>query len=82
MADDAAGLSGPQMIKQIVGEIAAMEYAGKVNAIAALVIDDDGDLRVMTAFTEGTKMSLLGASIILQRQMMEQVVVIKKDRDI
>lgn len=65
---------GRELVKQIVGEIAALEYAGDVKAIAALIIDGDGDVRVMTAFSEGTKLAIIGGTLVMQRHLMDHVV--------
>ena len=78
MADEKAAPTGPQLVKQIVGEIAAMEYAGDVQAIGAVLIDGDGDCRVMTAFTHGNKLGIIAGSLILQRQLMDQLSVVQK----
>jgi hypothetical protein len=78
MANEEAIAAGRTMVKQIVGEIAAMEYAGDVVAIAAVVIDADGDCRVLTAFGEGTKLPIIAGTVVMQRQLFDHMVVIQK----
>lgn len=75
------GTEGAELVKTIVGEIAAMEYAGDVKAIAAVVIDRDGDVRCLNAFTQGSKLAIIAAVVVLQRHILDQVEPIKKDRD-
>jgi hypothetical protein len=59
----------PQVVKSIVGEIAAMEYAGDVKAIACVIIDSEGDVRTLTAYNEGFKMPIIAGCSILQHQV-------------
>jgi len=73
---------GARLVKTIVGEISAMEYAGDVKAIAAVVIDKDGDVRVLTAFQEGAKIPIIAGCSILQRHVMECLTVIDKKPNI
>jgi len=75
------GTDGAQMVKTIVGEMAAMEYAGDVKAVAAVVIDRDGDVRCLNAFTQGTKLAIMAGVVVLQRHILDQVTPIQKDRD-
>lgn len=72
---------GAALVKTIVGEIAAMEYAGDVQAIAAVIIDRDGDVRALNAFSQGAKLPIIAAIAVLQRQVLDQVVPIEKNRD-
>lgn len=74
--------NGAELVKKIVGEIAAMEYAGDCKAIAAVVIDKDGDVRVLTAFQEGAKVSIIAGCAILQRHIMDCLVAIDKNPNI
>lgn len=74
--------NGADLVKKIVGEIAAMEYAGDVKAIASVVIDKDGDIRVLTAFQEGQKIAIIAGCSILQRHVMECLKVIDKKPNI
>lgn len=71
---------GPALVKQIVGELAAMEYAGDVKAVAIAIVDKDGDLRTMSAFGEGYKLPLIACSSILQHQLIADARPFTKDR--
>jgi hypothetical protein len=77
MSDEKA-MTGRELVKKVVGEVAAMEYAGDVAAIAVVVIDGDGDVRCLTAFCGCSKLPLMAGSMILQRDLMAQVVAIQK----
>lgn len=72
---------GPELVKTIVGEIAAMEYAGDVKAIGAVIIDRDGDCRIMIAYSEGTKLAAIAGSLILQHNLLGELNMINKTRD-
>ena len=72
----------PQVVKAIVGEVAAMEYAGDVRAIAAVVVDKDGDIRTLLAYNDGLKMPIIAGCSILQRQVVDEATVINKKRDL
>ena len=72
----------PEVVKTIVGEIAAMEYAGDVKAIVAAVIDKDGDVRTFVAYNEGQKLPLIAAASILQHQVIGEARTFNKARDI
>lgn len=78
MASEEAVAQGRALVKQIVGEIAAMEYAGDVVAVGAVVIDSDGDVRVLTAYGDGTKLAIIAGSVIMQRQLLDHVAPIQK----
>lgn len=72
----------PAVVKTIVGEIAAMEYAGDVKAIAAVVIDKDGDVRTLLAFNEGFKLPVIAGCAILARDVIDQATAFTKARDL
>ncbi len=59
-------------VKQIVGEIAAMEYSGDMQAIAAVVIDKDGDVRTLISYNEGYKLSIIAGVPILHSQILDE----------
>lgn len=71
----------PQVVKEIVGEIAAMEYAGDMKAIACVIIDRDGDVRTLVAYNEGQKMPIIAGCAILQHQTISQARTFNKARD-
>ena len=62
----------PAAVKQIVGEIAGMEYSGDMQAIAAVVIDKDGDVRTLFTYNEGFKLSIIAGVSILQDQILDE----------
>lgn len=72
----------PQVVKDIVGEIAAMEYAGDVKAIACVIIDRDGDVRTLVAYNDGAKMPVIAGCAILQNQIISEARAFDKKRDI
>ena len=72
----------PQVVKEIVGEIAAMEYAGDVKAIAAVIVDKDGDVRTLVAYNDGLKMPIIAGCSILQRQVIDEAKAFGKKRDL
>lgn len=74
--------AGAAIVKQIVGEIAALEYAGKVKAIAIVFLDSDGDLGTLIALSDGTKLPMLAGSVLLQTDLMRTMSVVHKDRDL
>lgn len=74
--------SGREAIKTIVGELAAMEYAGDVKAVAIIIIDRDGDLRTLTAWNNGTKLPLLAGLSVVQHNMITDMAVVNKSRDV
>lgn len=72
----------PGVVKQICGEIAAMEYSGDIKAIAAVLIDKDGDVRTLIAYDDGHKMPIIAGAAILQNQIISEANEIKKVRDV
>lgn len=76
---DAKGLD---LVRQIVSEISAMEYSGDMRAIACVVIDKDGDLRTLQAFSEGTKLPLLAGCAVLQSNLISDMRSFDKPRDL
>lgn len=68
--------------KMIIDNIVTMEYAGALRAIGLVAVDKDGDIRVLFAFEEGTKLPLLGGTLVLQRDIMSSLKTITKDDDI
>lgn len=72
----------PEIVKQIVGEIAAMEYAGDMKAIAAVVIDNDGDVRTLVAYNEGQKLNIIAGCSILVHQVVAEARTFNKKRDV
>lgn len=72
----------PEVVKTIVGEIAAMEYAGDIKAIACVVIDKDGDVRTFLAYNEGQKLPLTAGSLYLQHELVAEARTFNKKRDI
>jgi len=72
----------PAVVKQIVGEIAAMEYSGDMQAIAAVIIDRDGDVRTLVAYNDGAKMPIIAGCSILQHQVISEARTFNKARDI
>lgn len=72
----------PEVVKQIVGEIAAMEYAGDVKAIAAVIVDKDGDCRTLVAYNDGQKLPIIAGCSILQQQVISEASAFNKARDI
>lgn len=77
----AAAPPHPQVVKEIVGEIAAMEYAGDCKGIAAVLIDKDGDVRTLIAYNDGQRMPLIAGASILQHQMIAEARTFNKVRD-
>lgn len=75
-------MGDPAVVKEIVGEISAMEYAGHVKAIACVIIDADGDVRTLVAYNNGQKMPIIAGCAILQRQVIDEAKVFMKDRDL
>lgn len=49
-----------------------MEYAGDMKAIAAVMIDKDGDVRTLVAYADGTKLSIIAGCAILQNQIVHE----------
>lgn len=72
----------PQVVKFIVGEIAAMEYCGDLKAIACVVIDRDGDVRTLTAYNDGFKLPIIAGCSILSHQIIGEARTFNKSRDI
>lgn len=72
----------PGVVKQICGEIAAMEYSGDIKAIAVAIIDKDGDVRTLVAYDDKMKMPIIAAVSILQHSVIGEARETKKDRDI
>lgn len=72
----------PAVVKSIVGEIAAMEYAGDVKAIAAVVIDRDGDVRTLVAYNDGQRLPITAGVAYLQHQVIGEARTFNKKRDI
>lgn len=72
----------PAVVKEIVGEIAAMEYAGDVKAIATVIIDKDGDVRTLVAYNEGHKLPIIAGASILKHQLIGESRTFNKARDI
>ena len=71
----------PNVVHQIVGEIVAMEYDGDCKAIAAAIIDKDGDVRTLVAYDEGYKIQIMGGAAILQNQIFAEMRIFDKKRD-
>jgi hypothetical protein len=71
----------PAIVKSIVGEIAAMEYAGDIKGIACVVVDRDGDLRTLVAYNEGTKLTIIAGTGLLQHQVIAEARTFNKARD-
>ncbi len=65
-------MTNPAVVKQMVGEIAAMEYSGDMRAIAAVMIDKDGDVRTVIAYNEGCKLPIIAGVSILQSQLLSE----------
>ncbi len=61
-------MTNPAAVKQIVGEISAMEYSGDMRVIAAVVIDKDGDVRTLIIYNEEYKLPIIAGVSILQSQ--------------
>lgn len=72
----------PGVVRQVCGEIAAMEYSGDIKAIAAVLIDKDGDVRTLIAYDDGHKMPIIAGAAILQNQIISEARETKKARDI
>ena len=71
----------PAVVKAIVGEIAAAEYAGDVKAIACVIIDKDGDVRTLVAYSDGHKIPIIAGCAILQHQVVAEARTFNKSRD-
>ena len=72
----------PAVVKQIVGEIAAAEYAGDIKAIAAVYVDKDGDVRTLVAYGESHKLSIIAGASVLQHQVIGEARTFNKARNI
>lgn len=75
-------MNHPQVVKEIVGELAAMEYAGDMRAIACVVIDKDGDVRTLVAYNEGHKLPIIAGASILLNQVIGAAYEVRKVRDV
>lgn len=60
-----------EVVAQIISEIVGLEP--RVKAIACVMILDDGSATIRTAFTEGTKITLLGGAALLMSDCEEDV---------
>jgi hypothetical protein len=79
---DAAQQSPAELVKETVGEISKMEYAGDCKAIAAVVIDKDGGLhRFFACRKQSDIVALLGGTVLLQQKLVSDVIPFKKERD-
>jgi hypothetical protein len=77
-----APLSPADMVREIVGAITKMEYEGDCRAIAAIVIDKDGDIHRLSACRGQTDLvTLIGGTVTLQHKLMGDTRALKKERD-
>ena len=59
-----------------------MEYAGDVKAVGIVIVDRDGDLRILTAWGEDTKLPLLAGLTVMSNNMVGDMAPKQKARDI
>lgn len=60
-------------IKDAVGNIAAMEYAGDMQGIFCLIIDKDGDFQQETCFPAELHYKMLAGLEIMKHDMVKHV---------
>lgn len=72
-------------VKDAVGNIAALEYAGSVKAIFCLMIDKDGDIVTESSIPQELKYQMIAAIQIIHHDLIKHVLdtgKTQKDRDI
>jgi hypothetical protein len=82
MSESKASRTPAEMVHDIVGDIAKMEYAGDCRAIAAIVIDKDGDIHRLSAYRGQIDLvTLIGGTVTLQHKLMDDARPRKKASD-
>lgn len=64
---------GAALVHEVTGEIAELHYAGEIKGIAAVMVLANGNLRTIYAHGEGSKLSLLAGSALLQSDLVQSV---------
>lgn len=59
-------------VKKLIGDVVEMDYANKVDAIAVVIIDENGGLRTMAAYDAKKRLSVMGGIAFLQYQINNQ----------
>jgi hypothetical protein len=70
-----------QACRSIVADLVDMEYRGDMQAIAAAVIDRDGDVRTLIGFGGNVRIALAGAIALMQHQHLAAMQPMDKPRD-
>ena len=58
-------------VKDVVADLAQMEYEGNLRAVGYIAVLGNGDMRVNFCAPEGTKTALFSASAIQYRNLLE-----------
>lgn len=81
MSDEAhdAEAEGRRLVARIMNEIALMQLAGDVEAVAVAIIGRDGNIRTRIGIGEGQKLPLLAATVCLQQDVLNTLNVIRHE---
>jgi hypothetical protein len=61
------------VVNDVCGELAELNYAGKVKAIAMVILLDNGDVRTSSAYEEGQKFPLVAGLVFAQHSLVSAI---------
>ena len=59
-------------VKSLVADLVQREYEGQVSAVGIVAVLKDGDMRIVFAAPDGTKLALHTAAALLERDILDK----------